>query len=47
MVFVASLPGAVFLVLAWLRRTPTLEQPEPPLAWRVPGTLRTGGARDV
>ena len=36
MVFVASLPGAVFLLLAWLRRTPALEQPEPSLTWRVP-----------
>jgi hypothetical protein len=32
MVFVASLPGAIFLLLAWLRRTPALE----PLTWRVP-----------
>jgi hypothetical protein len=36
MVFVASLPGAIFLLVAWLRRTSALEQPEPPLTWRVP-----------
>jgi hypothetical protein len=46
MVFVASLPGAVFLLLAWLRRTPALEQPEPQLRWRVPA-LRPEGAPDA
>jgi uncharacterized membrane protein YbhN (UPF0104 family) len=46
MVFVASLPGAVFLLLAWLRRTPALEQREPQLTWRVPA-LRPEGAPDA
>lgn len=46
MVFVASLPGAVFLLLAWLRRTPALEQREPQLTWRVTA-LRPEGAPDA
>ena len=46
MVFVATLPGAIFLLLAWLRRTPALEQPEPSLTWRVP-TWGPDGAPDA
>jgi uncharacterized membrane protein YbhN (UPF0104 family) len=46
MVFVASLPGAIFLLLAWLHRTPAFGQPEPPLAWRVPA-WRPDGAPDA
>ncbi len=45
MVFVASLPGAIFLLLAWLHRTPALEQPEPSLAWRVRGVAAGRSAR--
>jgi uncharacterized membrane protein YbhN (UPF0104 family) len=45
LVFVASLPGAVVLVLAWLRRTRLPERPEPPRSWRVSGGVeRTADA---
>jgi glycosyltransferase 2 family protein len=37
MVLVASLPGAVVLVVAWFRRTRLPERPEPRLSWRVSG----------
>jgi uncharacterized membrane protein YbhN (UPF0104 family) len=37
MVLVASLPGAVVLVVAWFRRTRLPERPEPQLSWRVSG----------
>jgi uncharacterized membrane protein YbhN (UPF0104 family) len=37
MVFVASLPGAVVLVVAWYRRASLPERPEPQLSWRVSG----------
>jgi hypothetical protein len=40
LVFVACLPGAVVLVVAWFRRTRAPERPEPPLPWRVPIALR-------
>jgi uncharacterized membrane protein YbhN (UPF0104 family) len=43
MVLVASLPGAVFLVLAWFRRTRDPAQLEPPLPWQVPGAVRPDG----
>jgi uncharacterized membrane protein YbhN (UPF0104 family) len=37
LVLVASLPGAVVLVVAWLRRTRLSERAEPQLSWRVSG----------
>ena len=40
MVFVASLPGAAFLVVAWFRPTRPPERPEPPPPWRVPVAVR-------
>ena len=43
MVLVASLPGAVFLVVAWFRRTRRPGRPEPPLPWRVPVAVRPDG----
>jgi uncharacterized membrane protein YbhN (UPF0104 family) len=39
MVLVASLPGAVVLVVAWFRRTRLPERPEPQLSWRVSGGM--------
>jgi uncharacterized membrane protein YbhN (UPF0104 family) len=45
MVFVASLPGAAFLVLAWLRRTRSPERADLPLARRLPVGARPDGAR--
>jgi uncharacterized membrane protein YbhN (UPF0104 family) len=39
MVLVASLPGAVVLVVAWFRRTRLPERPEPRLSWRVSGRV--------
>jgi uncharacterized membrane protein YbhN (UPF0104 family) len=39
MVLVASLPGAVVLVVAWFRRTRLPERPEPQLSWRVSGRV--------
>jgi glycosyltransferase 2 family protein len=45
MLFVASLPGAFFLVAAWLRRT--RQQPEPSLAWRLPVAAPRDGAPHV
>jgi hypothetical protein len=42
MVFVASLPGAVVLVVAWVRRTRSAPSLEPPL----PGRLRVLARRD-
>jgi uncharacterized membrane protein YbhN (UPF0104 family) len=47
MVLVASLPGAVFLVLAWFRRTRLPGRPEPPLPGRVPVGVRPDGAADA
>jgi uncharacterized membrane protein YbhN (UPF0104 family) len=44
MVLVASLPGAVFLVVAWFRRTRPPGRPERPLPWRVPVAVRRDGA---
>jgi glycosyltransferase 2 family protein len=44
MVLVASLPGAVFLALAWLRRPASPERPDPPLPRHVPAALRPDGA---
>jgi hypothetical protein len=44
LVLVASLPGAVVLVLAWLGRTMGREQPGSPLPWRAPIAVRTEGA---
>jgi uncharacterized membrane protein YbhN (UPF0104 family) len=37
MVLVASLPGAVVLVVSWLRRSRLPERSEPQLSWRVSG----------
>ena len=37
MMLVASLPGAVVLVVAWFRRTRLPERPEPQLSWRISG----------
>jgi hypothetical protein len=42
MVLVASLPGAVVLLTAWLRRR---DRVEPSLEWRVPVAARREGAR--
>jgi glycosyltransferase 2 family protein len=47
MVLVASLPGAVVLIVSWFRRTRPPEWPEPPLSWRVPVGLRPDGAPDA
>jgi hypothetical protein len=44
MVLVASLPGAAFLALAWFRRTPPPERPEPALPWRGPVAVGRDGA---
>jgi hypothetical protein len=44
MVLVASLPGAAFLVLAWLRRTPAQSRLEPPPPWRARVGARSDGA---
>jgi glycosyltransferase 2 family protein len=43
MVFVASLPGAAFLVAGWFRRTRSPGRSEPPLPWRVPVAVRPDG----
>ena len=43
MVFVASLPGAAFLVAGWFRRTRSPGRSEPPLTWRVPVAVRPDG----
>lgn len=43
MVFVASLPGAAFLAVAWLRRTRPAGRPGPPLQWRTPVSVRPDG----
>jgi uncharacterized membrane protein YbhN (UPF0104 family) len=45
MVFVASLPGAIVLVVAWLRRTHAPELPEAPPARRSTIAMRPDGAR--
>jgi uncharacterized membrane protein YbhN (UPF0104 family) len=47
MLFVASLPGAVFLVLGWLRRSRAPAQLEAPLPWHVPVAVRPDGAPRV
>jgi uncharacterized membrane protein YbhN (UPF0104 family) len=47
MVLVASLPGAVVLVVAWMHRSRTHARSEPELAWRIAGAVRPGGARDA
>ncbi len=44
MVFVASLPGAAFLVLGWFRRTRLERRPEPSLPARVKVAVRPDGA---
>lgn len=44
LVFVACLPGAVVLVVAWFRRTRPPGRPEPRLPWRVPVAMRPDGA---
>jgi uncharacterized membrane protein YbhN (UPF0104 family) len=44
MVFVASLPGAVFLVAAWVRRTRSAPSLERPLAGGLGGVARRDGA---
>jgi uncharacterized membrane protein YbhN (UPF0104 family) len=44
MVLVASLPGAVFLVVAWFRRSRRPGLPEPPLPWQVLVAVRPDGA---
>jgi uncharacterized membrane protein YbhN (UPF0104 family) len=44
MVLVASLPGAAFLVLAWLRRTPAQGRLEPTPPWRARVGARSDGA---
>jgi uncharacterized membrane protein YbhN (UPF0104 family) len=44
MVFVASLPGAAVLAVAWFRRTRAPGQGDPPLPWRVPVGARPDGA---
>ncbi len=46
MALVASLPGAVFLVVAWFRRTRLPGRPEPPLPSRVRVAARPDGAAD-
>ncbi|HET6171982.1 MAG TPA: lysylphosphatidylglycerol synthase transmembrane domain-containing protein [Gaiellales bacterium] len=43
MVLVASLPGAVVLVVAWFRPTHGLERPEPALPRRAPVAVRPDG----
>jgi hypothetical protein len=40
MVLVASLPGAAFLVAAWLRPTRAPARRDPPVAWRVPAGVQ-------
>ncbi len=44
LVFVACLPGAVVLVVAWFRRTRPPGRREPRLPWRVPVSVRPDGA---
>ena len=44
MLLVASLPGAVFLVLAWFRRTRHPQQLEPSPSWQVPVVAQPDGA---
>jgi uncharacterized membrane protein YbhN (UPF0104 family) len=44
MVFVASLPGAAFLVVAWFRRTRGPQQLEPQLPWQARVAVRPDGA---
>ena len=44
MLFVASLPGAAFLVLSWFRRTRLPRRPEPSLPRQVPVAMRPDGA---
>jgi uncharacterized membrane protein YbhN (UPF0104 family) len=43
MVFVASLPGAAFLMVGWFRRPGRLGRSEPQLQWRVPVAVRQDG----
>jgi uncharacterized membrane protein YbhN (UPF0104 family) len=47
MVLVASLPGAVVLVVAWLGRSRATEDGEPQLAWPIPVAARPDGAPHV
>ncbi|MDQ1616538.1 MAG: hypothetical protein QOJ60_2477 [Actinomycetota bacterium] len=47
MVLVASLPGAVVLLVAWVRRSGDPGRPASPLSWRVPGAVRPDGAPDA
>ncbi len=43
MLLVASLPGAVFLVLAWFRRTRHPHQLEPLPSWQVAAVAQPDG----
>jgi uncharacterized membrane protein YbhN (UPF0104 family) len=47
MVLVATLPGAVYLVLAWFRRSRDPALRESPLPWQVPVAVRPEGAPHV
>ena len=47
MVLVASLPGAVVLVVGWLQRGQAAGLSDPPVSWRVPLGMRPEGGRDV
>ena len=43
MLLVASLPGAVVLLVAWIRRARSPERLDAPLPWRVPAGVRPDG----